>query len=224
MSTIGTITIGQSPRSDILPDFEAALGRKLKIVQRGALDNLSLAEVRQLAPREGDYVLVTRMRDGSEVKIAERHISTLMKNCVAELEQADVDLIVLFCTGEFPELVSRKLIVKPDVLLENVLRGLLSSGGRLAAVVPSPDQIPALGKRWGRVVKEPLLEAVSPYTGSQADFEAVAGRLAARAPDLIVLDCMGFSEKIKAIFQKITGKPVILPRSLLGRVVGELAG
>jgi len=31
MSVIGTITIGQSPRADILPDFEAALGRKLEI-------------------------------------------------------------------------------------------------------------------------------------------------------------------------------------------------
>jgi protein AroM len=143
---------------------------------------------------------------------------------VTELEQAGVDLIVLFCTGEFPELESKKLIVKPDVLLENVLRGLLSGGGRLAAVVPSPDQIPALGKRWGRVVADPIIEAVSPYTGSQADFEAVASRLAASEPDLIVLDCMGFSQHIKSIFRKITGKPVILPRSLLGRVVGELAG
>lgn len=223
MSRIGTVTIGQSPRKDILPEFTAALGRKVDVTERGALDGLSLAEVRELAPREGDYVLVTRLRDGTEVTVSHRTVVERLKSCVDDLERSGVDLIVLFCTGEFPELTSTRLIVKPDALLENVVRALLPSG-RLAAVVPSSEQIPILEKRWARVASDLVLDWVSPYSSTTADFEATARRVAERLPDLVVLDCMGFGEKVRGLFRRITGKPVLLPRTLLGRVAGELAG
>ncbi len=223
MSRIGTVTIGQSPRTDIVPEFTAALGRTVEVTERGALDGLSLAEVRQLAPREGDYVLVTRMRDGTEVTVSHRTVVERLKGCVADLERTGVDVIVLFCTGEFPELTSKRLIVKPDALLENVVRALLPAG-RLAAVVPLPEQIPILQKRWARVASDLVLDTVSPYSGTEADYEAAARRLAARAPDLVVLDCMGFGEKAREVFRRVTGRPVLLPRTLLGRVAGELAG
>jgi protein AroM len=223
MSRIGTITIGQSPRTDIVPEFRAALGRSVEITERGGLDGLSLAEVRELAPRQGDYVLVTRMRDGTEVTISHRTVVERVKACVADLEESGVDLIVLFCTGEFPELTSRKLIVKPDALLENVVRALLPAG-RLAAVVPSPEQVPILEKRWTRVSTDLVVDSVSPYSSSEADLEATARRIAAGAPDLVVLDCMGFGESVRSLFRRVTGKPVLLPRTLLGRVAGELAG
>ena len=224
MSKIGTITIGQSPRADILPEFEAALGRRCELLHRGALDGLDREAVARLAPAAGDYILVTRLRDGSEVKIAERHIIEKMKAAVVDLEAAGADMIVLFCTGEFPDLSSKRLILKPDQLLENVVRAVLPKGGRLAAVLPSPEQIPILEKRWARVSGELVLDAVSPYTSGEADFRAVAERVAGRKPDLVVLDCMGFGETVRSIFRRTTGRPVILPRALLGRIAGELAG
>ncbi len=224
MSKIGTITIGQSPRTDILPEFEAALGRSYELLHRGALDGLDREAVARLAPAAGDYILVTRMRDGTEVKIAERHIIERMKATVADLEAAGADMLVLFCTGEFPQLLSRLLILRPDQLLENVVRALLPPGRRLAAVVPSPDQIPIMEKRWASASSDLVLDAVSPYTASDAEYRAVAERVAARRPDLVVLDCMGFGEKVRGIFRRATGRPVILPRVLLGRIAGEIAG
>ena len=229
MRKIGAITIGQAPRDDLMPEFEACLGRQARILQRGALDGLSMEQVRTLSPGADDTVLVTRMRDGTEVKIAERRIVERLARCIAELEREEVDLMVLLCTGEFPQLASRRLLVPLDRLLENVVRGLLPSG-RLAAVVPSRDQIALIGRRWARVCPptEPdpasrvILEAVSPYTGTDADYERAAARVAEQAPDLTVLDCIGFGERARAIFRRVTGKPVLLPRSLLGRVAGEL--
>jgi protein AroM len=220
---IGAVTIGQSPRGDVAPEFQAALGLEAELLQCGALDGLSLDEVRALAPKPGDYILVTRLRDGTEVKIAECHIHERMKACVRRLEAAGVDLIVLFCTGEFPDLDSGPIILKPDVLMEHIVPGILRKG-RLGAVLPSPDQIPILGEKWRRTGLDIELEAVSPYSGTDEDFRAAARRLAGRNVDLIVLDCIGFNEKIKRIFQEESGKPVILPRTLLGRIAGEMAG
>ena len=51
----------------------------------------------------------------------------------------------------------------------------------------------------------------------------VAEKIAAMdGVDLIVLDCIGFTKEMKRMFAEFTGKPVILPRTLLARVVSEM--
>lgn len=221
---IGTLTIGQSPRVDIIPELKEAIGFEVEIEERGALDDLTWEEVKDLFPGPDDYILVTRMRDGKEVKIAERLIIERMKKCIADLERIDVDFIILLCTGEFPkDITSKKLILKPSKLVENTLRGILQEG-MIADIVPSADQIPLMEERWERTNPKlkVIVETVSPYTGTDAEIEKVAEKIAKTNANLIVLDCLGFNREVKTIFRKITRKPVLLPRTLLGRVAGEL--
>jgi len=71
---IGTLTIGQSPRVDIIPELKEAIGFEVEIEEKGALDDLTWEEVKDLYPGPDDYILVTRMRDGRVVNVAERHI------------------------------------------------------------------------------------------------------------------------------------------------------
>jgi len=221
---IGTLTIGQSPRMDIIPELKKAIGFEVEIEERGALDDLTWEEVKDLYPGPDDYILVTRMRDGKEVKIAERHVVERMKKCIADLERIDVDFIILLCTGEFPkEITSKKLILKPSKLLENMLRGILQEGV-IADIVPSADQISLIKERWKRTNPnlKVIVETVSPYTGTDAEIEKVAEKIAKTDANLIILDCLGFNKRVKTIFRKITEKPVLLPRTLLGRIAGEL--
>jgi len=221
---IGTLTIGQSPRVDIIPELKKAIGFEIEIEERGALDNLTWEEVKNLYPEPNDYILVTRMRDGKEVKIAKRHVVERMKKCIADLERIDVDFIILLCTGEFPkEITSKKLILKPSKLLENILRGILQEGV-IAYIVPSADQISLMEERWKRTNPnlKVIIETVSPYTGTGTEIEKVAEKIAKTNANLIVLDCLGFNREVKTIFRKITEKPVLLPRTLLGRIAGEL--
>jgi len=221
---IGTLTIGQSPRMDIIPELKEAIGFEVEIEERGALDDLTWEEVKDLYPGPDDYILVTRMRDGKEVKIAERHIVERMKKCIADLERSDVDFIILLCTGEFPEeITSKKLILKPNKLMENIVKGILQEGV-IVDIVPSPGQVQLMEKRWNRTNPnlKAIFDTVSPYTGTDEEIEKVAERIAKTDANLIIFDCLGFNKKIKTIFRKITEKPVLLPRTLLGRVAGEL--
>ena len=41
---------------------------------------------------------------------------------------------------------------------------------------------------------------------------------------MVILDCMGYTQEMKNEVCRITGKPVILPRTLLARVVREYIG
>ena len=51
MTKVGLITVGQSPRSDVVPDMAAILGGDVEILEAGALDGLSREQIAPLAPR-----------------------------------------------------------------------------------------------------------------------------------------------------------------------------
>ena len=48
MKKIGMLTIGQSPRNDILPGLKEILGKNVEIVEAGALDGLTLVDVKKI--------------------------------------------------------------------------------------------------------------------------------------------------------------------------------
>lgn len=74
MTKIGMLTIGQSPRGDIIPPFKEILGPDHEILEAGALDDVTRSEIEGLVFRPDDYLLVSRLRDGAEVKIHKRFI------------------------------------------------------------------------------------------------------------------------------------------------------
>ena len=67
MTKVGLITVGQAPRSDVVPDMAAILGGDVEILEAGALDGLSREQIAPLAPEGDDEIIVTRLADGSPV-------------------------------------------------------------------------------------------------------------------------------------------------------------
>ena len=51
MTKVGLITVGQSPRSDVVPDMAAILGGDVEILEAGALDGLQPRADRAACPR-----------------------------------------------------------------------------------------------------------------------------------------------------------------------------
>lgn len=218
---IGTVTIGQSPRIDIIPEIRDVLGMDVEIIEKGALDGTTLEEVNKFFPRPGEDFLVTRMKDGTEVKVAEAHLITRISRCITEFQKEPVEIILFLCTGKFPEFESGKMLLRPDRIMYRLVQGLVTKG-RLGVVVPEPDQIPAMKVKWQNPQLEIVAEAFSPYTGIPEEMEKVADRIRTADVDLVVLDCMGFNREAMARFRKITGRPVILPRRVMAAVAREL--
>ena len=54
MKKIGAITVGQSPRVDLIPEIQPILGDSVEIIQSGALDGLSKEEISKFVPRPGE--------------------------------------------------------------------------------------------------------------------------------------------------------------------------
>ena len=65
------------------------------------------------------------------------------------------------------------------------------------------------------------MAAASPYEGLSG--VETAARTLPEEADLIVLDCIGYTEEMKALVQSVTKKPVLLPRTLVAHVLRALA-
>lgn len=218
---VGLVTIGQSPRDDIVPGFLVGLGRPVELVQSGALDGLNAGQVAALAPRPGEYVLVTRMNDGRPVTVGRERLLPFLEAAIGRLEQSQVGLIVLLCTGTFPGLRPAAPLLEPDRLVMSVVQGLLATG-RLGVVTPLPEQIPPTRERWS-VHWTVSVEAALPY-GEAAQIDEAAGKLRAFQPDLVILDCLGFTPGDGRRTREILKVPVIVPQTIIGRVAAEVLG
>lgn len=216
---LGLVTIGQSPRDDVMPQMTPFLPGDLDLRHMGALDGLAPEQILGLAPGPGDYVLHTRLRDGSSVTIGREGVVSLVQACIDELEEEGANPILLLCTGEFPELRSQGLLIEPDRLLVNVIRGL--GVRRLGVMVPLPSQIGELTEKWGDIDVAVTFTAASPYA-DEDEVARAAGELQGHELDLAVMDCIGYTRAHKRAVSQATGRPVMLSLSVVARVVGEL--
>jgi protein AroM len=216
---IGLITIGQSPRTDVTPILRDMLGSEVELIEKGALDGLARKEIEKLAPTARDYVLVTRLRDGTSVKVARRQIIPRVQKRIEELEDLGVDFTMFLCTGEFPSLKAKKPLIMPEKLISNIVQCV--KGGKIGIVVPEREQIPQIKRKWKGKGLSIVITSANPYGESKA-FEESAKFLAEENVDLVVLDCIGFTPKVTEIFRRLTGKPVLLPQTLLAHLLKGL--
>lgn len=221
MSKVGAITIGQAPRTDVTKDILPLLGEEVELIQAGGLDGLTREEIQAFAPGPDDYVLISRLQDGSSVIFAERFILPRLQNCIDKLEEQGVEMILFLCTGDFPAVFHSKV---PLIFPCKVLNGLvpaLASRGKIAVITPTPQQVAQSEAKWKEYVSEIIAIPASPY-GSAEELDRAAQKVAELDVDLAVMDCIGYNAEMKARFRERSGKSVILSRTLAARALMEL--
>lgn len=220
MKKIGMLTIGQSPRVDVLPVLINILGDGYQIIQAGALDEKTGEDLEKIPFAEGDYVLVSRLRDGTEVKMTKNYVLPLLQEKIWSLEKQDVDLTVLMCTSKFPRFFSKRLVVTPQEILKGILVASLKAG-RLGVVYPAKEQMEMAENEFSRQDVEVYADWLSPY-GEKGKLIDLSERLLDQRLDLIFLNCFGYGFDEKNFVTNVTGVPTIQSNSVIARVVKEL--
>lgn len=224
MTKVGLITVGQSPRSDVVPDMAAILGADVEIVEAGALDGLGPTLIAALAPEGDDEILVTRLADGAAVFVGKTKMIPLVEARIAALEDQGVALNVLLCTGEFPRLAARRPFLEPQPVLLGLLRAMTFSG-RLGVLTPSERHVPQTTARWRACGFDAHVAPLSPYEEHDpAAVRRAAAALRAGNAGLVVMDCIGFRRKTRDEIAALTGAPTLVANLLVARVAAELLG
>jgi protein AroM len=202
----------------VVPELKKLISSEVEVIEKGALDGLDLKEIKGLVPTENKEILVTRLSDGTEVTVGKRFIIPRLKEKILELNREDVAVITLLCSGEFPPFRLEKPLLMPDKLLYGVLSSI-SIKGKLGVMVPSEDQVGPITKSFQKMGFETVGVGASPYRDERGVVEA-AGRL--QEVDLTVMDCFGYNLSMKSKVKEVTGRPVILVRSILAKALDEL--
>ena len=221
MRRVGAITIGQTPRDDVVGEMEQVLGPDVHIVQGGALDGLSRDEIEALVPGPDDAdALITHLRDGSNVLVAKRLIVPRLQACLDRLAD-EVDAFAILCAGVFPTFTSARPVLLPERCLAAVVDATFD-GGRLGVIVPIKEQQASSAARWSRVDPDVVVTVASPYD-EPAALVAAAEALQRAGVSLVVMECQGFTGAMKSVVRDVTDAPALLPATVLARFLAELA-
>lgn len=217
MNRIIFVTIGQTPRVDVVPEICAWLDREIDVVERGALDGLSSDAIAALAPGSRDRRLVTRLADGTQAVVRADAIHDRLQTVFDSVADDDHSCTVLLCTGEFAPFRTPRLFLDARSIVDHSLAAIAGHARRVGLLVPLEEQMAEITfpAPW-----RPCVDAsyASPYEGDRLD---IAARELAGA-DLIVMHCMGYTEAMRDRVARASGRPVLLARRLVGAALAQL--
>lgn len=220
MKKLLAITIGQAPRDDMMQQMLPYL-KDFEIVQRGALDGLSKEYIiENFAPSKGDYILESKLSNGDYVNFSEEKILDRIQQILTE-EENNVDLVLMLCTGVFEhEFKTKHSIIYPQKLIHPIISHLVGNT-KLVVLNPSESQIPQSMEKWRKVVNNVSATFVSPYANNLKEFEDAVKFISEENPEIVFMDCMGYTENMREYFKEKTNKSVILGNVLVGKILSE---
>lgn len=213
------ITIGQAPRTDLVPEMRALVGDGFEITEVGALDGLEREAIAAHYPADGQHRLVTRLRDGGEAVVAKDWMRGRLQGLLDRTDPADYDLAVLLCTGHFGRLRWPGLFVEAQAVVDHGVAALAGDDATLGVLVPLRRQIDEFVYPLRAANQRLRLAHASPYGENR--LETAAATLA--DADLIVMHCMGYTEAMRRTVARASGRPVLLARRLVAAALGQLA-
>ena len=215
---VGLLTIGQSPREDLVPEMNPFFLPQIQILEKGLLDNLSPEEIRRLKPKTGEIPLVTRLRKGSSVQLSEKKISSLLPEAIDSMKKKmKVKVVGVLCTHDFQKTEFPPWIIFPFNSLKFLITRIINIKC-LGVVVPLEGQIDAAKKKWKK--DKVIVEVKSPYARGKS-WKEIAQNFSRKKVEVVILDCIGYKIKDKRALQKLLSVPVLLPRVVLAFAIDQ---
>jgi AroM protein. len=217
------VTIGQSPRIDLVPEMRSELAvilpdHKVDITEIGVLDGLSCADVDEMRARPDEARFVTRLADGCEIVVSRQRIEAALNTLLAQID-GQFNLIVLLCTGTSIARPGKSLLIEAQGLVDGMTAAIASGVRKLGVLIPDKAQID--GFRAAHALPEDTrCLACSPY--ADGDFEG-AGR-ALSGCDLIVMHCMGYTAEMASQVRLTSNAYILLSRRMVTAGIAQILG
>jgi protein AroM len=222
---LGLVTIGQSPRTDVLADLAPLLAGRA-YVEHGALDGLDEHDsgaFSVVAPESDEVPLVSRLRTGASVQIGHRALLPRLEAAIERCAADGAAAVLLMCTGHFEPVPARVPVYDAESLAQ---ASVLEQVGDTAfgVLTPVAAQVEESRGRWAaRMGRRMDVVPCNPYTASPAEVASAALTLvaasAAQGSRLrwIVLDCFGYTAAQADAVAEATGCAVLLSRAEAAR-------
>jgi DNA-binding NarL/FixJ family response regulator len=211
---VAFITIGQAPRTDVVPDLLARIAWPVDAVEFGALDDVDEAGLRRLAPGPHDLCLHTRLRRGSEVVVAADAIEERVARLCRTLDRQAFDLVVVVTTGLSRRIDTHTPLVHGQQAVDAWIDALITANSRIGVIFPLERQLKEARFVHGTSVQDLAACALQDRDDSVTE---AAERL--KNCDLVVMHSVGYTEATAREVAELTHKPVVTARHILAAAV-----
>ena len=190
------LTIGESPRSDLVPELLEIIGKEVSVREAGLMDGVADYSVaRPLSPAD---LLVSRLRNGTQVELSHVWLEERLKTV-----EVDGPAVIL-CTGELDD----DRFIKPSMIVRKFFEALPPFKS-LAVILPDREQASSV-ERWRALAPSLSVFYFSPYENKgtlPGEFDSF---------DYVYLDCMGYTLEHESLIAQSTSGIVISARKLVG--------
>lgn len=207
---IAIVTVGQTPRPDLMPEIEAILAGAA-CDGFGALDGLARETIVRHAPDDDDFGLFAPLSDGTHAIVQVRFATERVEELVARVDGLGYDLIVLATTGLFTPLATRTPLVHGQRAVDAWIAALVVGDARIGVIFPLPRQgavLAAFG--YGTLLQSAHATVKG---GHSARLDDAMNRVA--GADLILMHSVGYTEAMARQVAETTGKLVVPARRII---------
>lgn len=218
---VSFVTVGHSPREDIMEELVSHLSEDIEVRQIGALDGLSIREVKDhLTPDSQEAVMTSRLSNGEMMDFSKEKVMPLLLQAIRGEEEAGTAMIVILCTNAFDRLHCSVPIIVPFDLLHK-LTAAVKSDCKVGALFPFGQFAEQMKENWLRDGVDIIYECMAPKEKDRGRyFEFFKEQKA----DMLVLDCIGYTYECRDYFARNLGIPVIHPRTVIVSTIHDMLG
>lgn len=214
---VAFLTIGQSPRADVVPDILSHLDADIEALEYGVLDGMERDQLDALAPGPDDESLITRLNDGSDVLLSKAWIQQRVQEMCRQILDDRIDLIVLLSTGLFTSFRPLCATINSQRVIDRTVEALAAAGQKIGLIVPLAEQVGEIvgrgagGRGAGnRGAGESAARGAWALPGDRAALARAVRELG--ACDIVILHSISYGEADREALRAESGKPVVLAR------------
>lgn len=207
------LTIGKAPREDIVPEVAALIGIPIEVHQMGILDDLSRRHIEDLTAVDGQPMLVTYLNRHIRICLSRAGVAARLNAILAGFRSYEYDLVVILVTGFTDQILMKGPILNAHRAMESALLSLVPAGKTVGVIHPLP------AGSSGTYAGFPAWNVLHASARERNPEELLGALLELSEADVVLLSSMSYDEDDYRILARVTQKPVLLGRRVLGGAI-----
>ncbi|SMF60834.1 regulatory protein, luxR family [Xaviernesmea oryzae] len=206
------VTLGQSPRPELISEVMRTVGGNVAFDQVGALDGLTAEEVARHAPKPNEHPLVTQVKDGRQVVVSGPFIEERLSTIISHVDRLGYDLIILLSSGIFGHFPTSTPFLHGQLAVDEWIASFIMGSAQLGVVFPLRRQAsdPCSLNEYGILIQN---SRRVDYSGETNRIEETA--LLLGSADIILMHSVSYTEEMARQLAAVTRKPVITARRVI---------